>query len=74
MLKLTDFGCNEHNGHQLTLSGIEAELMESILDNLPREGEFHTFICAHGNTHRLSFQFRAKNLKKLIKVPSRTAC
>jgi hypothetical protein len=60
MLKLTDLGCNEHNRRQLTLSGIEAELMKGILYNLPQEGDFHTFICEQGHTHRLSFYMQAQ--------------
>ncbi len=64
MLKLTDYGCVEHNQHQVTLWGIEADLMQEIIYNLPREGDFHTFICDHGNTHRLSFQASLENFKQ----------
>ena len=71
MLKVTDFGCTEHNRHHLTLSGVEAELMQDILFNLPKQGEFHTFICAQGNTHLISCQVPAPKLKK---VPSRPYC
>jgi hypothetical protein len=71
MLKVTDFGCNDHNRHQLTLSGIEAELMQGLIYNLPKQGDFHTFICDHGNTHLISLQFRAQ---KLMKIASRPYC
>ncbi len=64
MLELTDYGCVEHNQHQVTLWGIEAELMQGIIYNLPQEGNFHTFICDHGNTHRLSFQPPAENFNR----------
>ena len=57
MLKLSDLGCKEHKGCQITLSGTEAELMEGILGNLHQEGEFHTFICQYGHTHRVNFYF-----------------
>ncbi len=62
MLKIIDPGCNEHNWSQLTLFGSEAELMKDILYNLPREGEFHTFICEHGHTHHVSFQIKAEKV------------
>lgn len=58
MLKIIDPGCHKHNCSQLTLFGAEAELMKNILYNLPREGEFHTFICEHGHTHHVSFQIK----------------
>jgi hypothetical protein len=60
MLKLSDLGCNEHKRRQITLSGIEAELMEGILYNLHQEGDFHTFICKYGHTHRISFYFEGE--------------
>ncbi len=55
MLKVTDYGCCEHTPQILAVSGLEAELMENLLHNLPSEEAFHTFICAHGHTHRLTF-------------------
>jgi hypothetical protein len=58
MLKLTDLGCVTHERRQLTLDGTEAELIRDILYNLPRAGDFHTFICEHGHTHRVSFHIR----------------
>jgi hypothetical protein len=36
--------------------------MKDILYNLPREGEFHTFICEHGHTHHVSFQIQAEEI------------
>jgi hypothetical protein len=58
MLKLTDLGCNEHQRRQIRLSGLEAKLMADLIYNLPHEGDFHTFICEYGHTHRLSFQVK----------------
>lgn len=58
MLKLTDHGCSRHHRRQLKLSGTEAELMTDILLSFithPEDGNFHTFICEHGQTHRVSF-------------------
>ncbi len=66
MLELTDLGCNKHNRRQLTLSGNEAEIMEDILYNLPHEGDFHTFICEHGQTHRVSFHIKGENLYQIV--------
>ena len=61
MLKLTDPGCKKNNWRQLTLFGAETDLMKAILYNLPRAGEFHTFICEHGHTHHVSFQIQVEN-------------
>ncbi|HEX9883062.1 MAG TPA: hypothetical protein VGA79_03765 [Desulfobaccales bacterium] len=36
--------------------------MENILYNLPSDGRFHTFICEHGHTHRLSFHTLVERL------------
>jgi hypothetical protein len=54
ILRVSDFGCPKHGSRELTLSGSEAELMEIIICNLQRAGEFHTFVCQQGYTHRLS--------------------
>jgi hypothetical protein len=62
MLAITDLGCKKHNQRQLALRGLEAELMENILYNLPSDGRFHTFICEHGHTHRLSFHTLVERL------------
>jgi hypothetical protein len=57
MLELTDHGCNKHILLKLKLMGVEAERVKNIVFNLPREGDFHTYICEYGHTHRISFQF-----------------
>ena len=44
--------------------------MKGIVYNLPKEGNFHTFICDHGNTHLISFQFPAE----IKEVSSRPDC
>jgi hypothetical protein len=28
-------------------------LVNDFINNLPRDGEYHTYICSHGNTHRV---------------------
>ena len=53
MIKIIDFGCNEHNWRQLTLFNPDADLIKDFIYNLPRDGEYHTYICSHGNTHRI---------------------
>lgn len=55
-LNLTDLGCRRHNQRQVLLCGSEAELMKNILYNLPRDGDFHIYICNHGHTHRVCFE------------------
>ncbi len=62
MLKIIDPGCHKHNWSQVTLFGSEAEMMKNIINNLPREGGFHTFICEHGYTHHVSFQIKAEKV------------
>ncbi len=62
MLRLTDLGCKKHERRQLNLAGREAELMTDMLYNLPRKGDYHTFICEHGHTHRLSFIIQAEQV------------
>lgn len=70
MLKLSDHGCNEHKRRKITLSGIEAEVMEGILCNLHQEGEFHTFICKYGHTHRISFHLEGEKLYQMADMYS----
>jgi RecB family endonuclease NucS len=53
ILRVGDFGCTKHRRRELTLSGSEADLMEIIISNLQMDGEFHTFVCREGHTHRL---------------------
>jgi len=59
MLKIIDLGCDQHQLRQLTITSAEAEWMSDLLENLPRQGEFHTFICEHGQTHHINLQMRA---------------
>lgn len=54
IVRVSDLGCTKHPSREVTLCGSEAELMEIIISNLQREGEFHTFVCRQGHTHRLS--------------------
>ncbi len=61
MLKLTDIGCHRHHRRQVTFRGMEAEIMKDVIASLPREGDYHTFICEHGHTHRLSFIVSMEN-------------
>ena len=65
MLKIIDPGCNKHNQRQFTLDGVAAEIMGDILYNLPNDGDFHTFICEHGHTHRISFNIQVEKLYRL---------
>jgi hypothetical protein len=55
IIKVTDHGCSRHDWRQILLRGSEGELLSDILANLPRYGDFHTFICEYGHTHHLSF-------------------
>ena len=71
MLKIIDHGCNKHNRRQLTLDGVEAEIMGDILYNLPSDGDGHTFICEHGYTHRISFNMQVEKLYSLAAMFSR---
>ncbi len=65
MITVTDFGCNRHNQRQVTLNGVEAEIMGDILYNLHNDGHFHTFICECGNTHRVGFTVQVEKLFRL---------
>jgi hypothetical protein len=56
ILKLMDHGCSKHRERELTLFGTEAELIQDILYNLQREGDFRIFVCEHGHTHRIGFK------------------
>ena len=71
MLTITDLGCNRHDRCQFTLGGVEAEIMGDILDNLPNDGDFHTFICEYGHTHRISFTIQLEKLYRLSDMFSR---
>ena len=65
MLTITDLGCDRHNLRQITLSGIEAELMTDVLYNLTNDGDYHTYICECGHTHRISFNIQKEKLFRL---------
>jgi hypothetical protein len=65
MLMITDFGCDRHNLRHVTLSGVEADLMGDVLYNLSNDGEFHTYICEFGHTHRISFNIQQEKLLRL---------
>lgn len=65
MLTITDLGCNRHNQRQVTLSGVEAELVSDVLYNLTNDGDFHTYICECGHTHRISFNIQEEKLFRL---------
>ena len=56
IVRVSDLGCMTHGKRELTFSGSKAELMEVIIRNLHRDGEFHTFVCQYGHTHRLGIQ------------------
>lgn len=58
MLKVTDFGCNQHRWRQSVFFAGDAELMKDVLYNLPREGDSHSYICEHGHTHCVIFQMQ----------------
>jgi hypothetical protein len=59
MLMIIDQGCTKHQGRQFTIDAAAAELLRDLFYNLHRQGEFHTFICEHGQTHRINLQMRA---------------
>jgi hypothetical protein len=56
IIQVIDLGCIKHGKQELMFFGSKAELMEIIIRNLQRDGEFHTFVCQHGHTHRLGLQ------------------
>jgi len=65
MLTITDLGCDRHNRRQVTFNGVEAEMMTDFLYNLTKVGEFHTYICECGHTHRISFNTQKEKLFRL---------
>ena len=65
MLTITDLGCDRHNRRQVMLSGVEAEMMTDVLYNLTNDGDFHTYICECGHTHRISFNTQEEKLFRL---------
>ena len=71
MLTITDLGCKRHNRRQFTFGGDDAEIMRDILYNLPNHGDFHTFICEFGHTHRISFNLQLEYLYRRPAMSSR---
>ncbi|MGA7561820.1 MAG: hypothetical protein WBW55_01285 [Desulfobaccales bacterium] len=53
MIEIIDFGCNEHNWRQVTFTEPDADFVKACIYNLPKDGKYHTYICAHGYTHRI---------------------
>ena len=64
MLRLVDSGCPQHEVLQFHLQGLTTLIVMGILSNLPQDGNYHTYTCEHGKTHRLSFQIQ-KNSHQL---------
>jgi hypothetical protein len=58
MLKLVDSGCPKHELMQFNLHGLTTLVVMGVVSNLPQDGNYHTYTCEHGKTHRLSFQMR----------------
>lgn len=65
MLMITDLGCDRHKLRHVTLSGVEADLMTDVLYNLSHDGDFHTYICECGHTHRIRFNIQPEKLFRL---------
>jgi hypothetical protein len=61
MLKLVDSGCPKHELLQFTLHGLTTIVIMGVVSNLPQDGNYHTYICEYGQTHRLSFQVLGKS-------------
>jgi hypothetical protein len=62
MLQVTDLGCNQHQSRQCVFFAGDAELLNNVLYNLPREGDFHSYICEHGHTHAVIFQMQPRKM------------
>jgi hypothetical protein len=62
---ITDLGCDRHIRRQVTLDGVEAEMMADVLYNLHTDGDFFTYICECGHTHRISFNTQVEKLFRL---------
>jgi hypothetical protein len=56
MLRLVDSGCQQHELVNFKLHGLTTLVVMGIVSNLPQDGNYHTYVCEHGRTHRLSFQ------------------
>ena len=61
MLKFVDSGCQKHELLQFNLHGLTTLVIMGVVSNLPQDGNYHTYTCEHGKTHRLSFQFHANS-------------
>jgi hypothetical protein len=57
MLKVTDCGCCEHESCQATFTGNKALMIERLIANLQMYGEYYTYICEYGHTHRVMSNF-----------------
>lgn len=60
MLKLVDSGCQKHELLQFDLQGLTTLVIMGVVSKLPQDGNYHTYTCNHGKTHRLSFQIHGK--------------
>jgi hypothetical protein len=65
MLTLVDSGCHKHKMLQYHLEGLTTLVVMGVISNFPKDGNYHTSICEHGKTHRLSFQVH-KQSRRLI--------
>jgi hypothetical protein len=71
MLRIIDFGCNQHNRRQFTLAGDAAEIIGDVLYNLPTNDGCYSFICEYGHTHQINFTVQVDNLYRLSTMVSR---
>lgn len=67
MLKLVDSGCPKHELLQFDLQGLTTLVIMGVVSNLPQDGNYHTYTCEHGKTHRLSFQVQANSRRLMPK-------
>lgn len=67
MLKLVDSGCPKHELLQFDLQGLASLVIMGVVSNLPQDGNYHTYICEHGKTHRLSFQVQTNSRRLTAK-------
>ena len=56
MIMLVDSGCHKHDLLQFNLHGLTTLVVMGVVSNLPQDGNYHTYTCEHGKTHRLSFR------------------
>jgi hypothetical protein len=62
MLKLVDSGCPKHELLEFDLQGLTTLVIMGVVSNLPQDGNYHTYTCEHGKTHRLSFQIHRRHI------------